>query len=197
MAELLDDLIGQLDSDKISQLGTELGVDSDSIQKAVGAALPALIGAFSNASSDSQSLDRLTQAVEHQDHGILDNLASVLKGVLGGSTLGTEGSDALSEVLGGRQQQVENAVSKTSGISSETVGKLIKMLGPMVVATIAKQMTDKKVTADSVNDHLKREQSSIDDAHPGLLGKLFDQDNDGDFDLSDIADVVMSQINSK
>lgn len=197
MTNLLETLSQQFDSEKISQLSSQLGADPNSVQKAIGAALPAMIGALSHASNDSQNLESLTQVVEQQDTGVMGSISNLLQGVLGSSTQGTEVWDSLSKVLGGRNEQVQRAVSKTSGIDNDTVGKLLKVVGPIVVAAIAKQMSGKQVTSASLDDHLKREQSAINDAHPGVLGQLFDQDNDGDFDLSDVASVVMSQIQSK
>ena len=197
---LLDELSGQLDSQSVVKLSEQLGIDAGKTKKAVATAMPALISALSRVAEDPDAGSRLAGVVnQHEAHtgSLLDQLGSIFKsGTDSGSVESGQPDlmDFLPDILGKNEQRVERGVSQTAGITGETAGKLIKYMGPIVIGAFAKQLSGKQADASLVNDQLTKEAQSIQQQHGDLLGKLFDQDDDGDFDMSDIADVVMSRI---
>jgi hypothetical protein len=201
MSSLISDLASQLSSNTVSKIAEQLGVDSDVAQKAVGAALPALISGLSMAAEDPKKGAQLANVVnEHEAHegSLLDHLMDIFNRVAHGSTGSEQKPDltqVLPEILGDHTKRVERSVSHTSGLSMDMVQRLMKYLAPVLVGVIAKQMSGKHVDAESVNKHLGQEQAQIEQSWgKAMVGRLFDQDNDGDFDLSDIANVVMKQM---
>lgn len=79
MASLLDGLMQQLGSDTIAKLGQQLGADSATTQQAVGAALPAILGALAKNAQSPDGAAALAGALEKDHDGsVLDNVSSVL-----------------------------------------------------------------------------------------------------------------------
>ena len=199
MPTIIDAFADQISSDDVNSIANQLGVNDETTKKAIGAAIPGLIAALSQAAQDPQKSARLAEAVnQHSEHsenlfGQLGNLFKQLTQAGDRQADGTDLSQLIPDLLGGHEQRVEKGVSQTSGLNSEMAGKLIKFLGPMVIGVIAKQLSGKHVDASTVSGHLNAEVKDLQQDHGDLLGRLFDQDNDGDFDLSDLAAVFLKK----
>ena len=50
------------------------------------------------------------------------------------------------------------------------------------------------MSSETVEKQLQHDRGAINSQHGDVLGKIFDQDNDGDFDMSHVAKVVMSKM---
>ena len=202
MATMIDALAGQLNSEDIGSIAQQLGVSDETTKKAIGAAIPGLIAALSRATEDPQKSERLAEAVnQHAQHteGLLEQIGNLFKQFTesGDQQAGdTDFGRLIPELLGGHEERVEKGVSQTSGLNSEMAGKLIKFLGPIVVGVIAKQLSGQHVDAATVNGHLSQERKELEQHHGDVLGSLFDQDGDGDFDMSDIADVFLKKMSN-
>ncbi len=93
MSGLVDLITSQLGAGTLDQLGGALGADSDKAQKAVGAALPVLVGALARNAKSSEGAASLASALERDHDGsVLDNLGGLLGAAGGlGSLLGGGG----------------------------------------------------------------------------------------------------------
>jgi hypothetical protein len=105
MSGLLDLVTQQLGSGVLQQLSGALGGDQDKTQKAVGAALPVLLGALAKNASSPDGAASLANALERDHDGsILDNLGGLLGasgglgGLLGGGDKSSSGG--LGSLLG-------------------------------------------------------------------------------------------------
>ncbi|MCO6042853.1 DUF937 domain-containing protein [Aeoliella sp. ICT_H6.2] len=202
MSTIIDAFAKQLSSEDVSSISQQLGVNDATTKKAIGAAIPGLIAALSRASEDPQKSQRLAEAVnQHAEHteGLLDQVGNLFKQFTQSGDQQAGGPDLgqlISDVLGGHEERVQKGVSQTSGLNSEMAGKLIKFLGPMVVGVIAKQLSGQHANAATVNGHLNQERQELEQKHGDLLGRLFDQDGDGDFDMSDMASVFVKKMAS-
>ena len=77
---LLDLLGNQLDDQAIAQIGSQLGVDSGTASKAIGAALPMLVSALAKNASNDTGAQALGNALQAHDGNILGDLAGFLGG---------------------------------------------------------------------------------------------------------------------
>lgn len=186
MSSLLETLMSQLGGDGLKQLSTHVGSDEKSTSNAMATALPVLLGALSRNSAKPEGATALHSALEKEhDGGIMDNLS----GFLGGAKEGP-GDGILGHVLGGRRPQVERAVSKTSGMDSGSTAKLLTAIAPMILGALGKTQKKEGLSANGLAGFLNSEQKSVEAQAPqqtSLIGKLLDTDNDGDFDLGDMA----------
>lgn len=194
MSSLLEMLGQALDGNNLSKISEELGADTATTKSAISAALPALIGALSQNGSTQQGAGSILGAIEKDDHdgSVLDNLSEFLGKKQYDAPRG--GAGILEHLLGGKQQRVEQNVSKSAGISSEGAGQLMKILAPMVLGAVGKQKKQNGFDASSLSEFLGGEKDSVGKQSGGMIGKLLDQDGDGDFDMSDIAKVAMGKL---
>ena len=127
----------------------------------------------------------------------MDNLGTIFSGS-NSSAIEQDGGKILGHVFGNRQQNVQNALSKQSGVDASSVGRILKMAAPVVMGLLGKQ----------------QRQSSINDANGltnmlgGLIGgnfhnekqsffeSILDADNDDGSIIDDVAGAVLGKSNS-
>ena len=109
-------------------------------------------------------------------------MGAVLGAAIGGSqNKGLDGAGILGHVLGGRQEPVQQGVSKASGLNMATVAKLLPILAPIVMSALANMKRDKDLDAGGVAGLLEDEQQQIASkaGRSGGLASMLDLDNDG------------------
>ncbi len=106
--------------------------------------------------------------------------------------------DVLGNALGNKKSRVEESIGRSSGLDMKKIGPLIAILGPLVLGAMkAKASTRTSGNSRSINpgdltEMMRGERNSV-EKRPGgsMIGKMLDQDGDGDFDLSDIIKLGM------
>ncbi len=195
MSTLTNDLLQQLQGHPMSQLGQQLGLNSQQTSGAVAAALPLLMGALGSNATREGGAQQLMGALQ-RDHTGLD-IGSVLGAVMGG---GGDGNDILGHIFGARQQPAAQGLGAATGLSGDSAGTLLKMLAPLVMAYLAKQVGSSNATPQALGGLLSQEQQQIRQQGGiggGLLGAVLDQDGDGSVGLSDLLKVGGSLLGGK
>ncbi len=106
--------------------------------------------------------------------------------------------DIFGELLGNKQGRVSDAVSKTSGLNKEQAGSLISILGPILSGMLGSQAAQKKMSPTDLTEMLRQDRAKVQQAPGGsLVGKMLDQDGDGDFDMSDMMKMGMGMLFKK
>ena len=192
---LIDDLLGQLQGAPAGQIAQQLGTDPNTAQDAIAAALPMIVGALGRNAQQPGGATDLFSALQ-RDHGAgaggMD-LGSMLGGLLGGGNAGGLGGlggllgsvlggapasrqlDAggiLGHIFGGAQPRAESGLGQATGLNSGQAGQLLKILAPIVMAFLARQVSARNMDAGGLGG--------------GLMNAVLDQDGDGDVDLSDL-----------
>jgi hypothetical protein len=156
-----------------------IGGDGDGTQKAISAALPALMGGLAKNASKPEGRDALLSALDRHDGSNLQ------QGVSGVDT--TDGAKILGHVFGARQTGVEQEISKQSGLDLGSVAKLLPVLAPMVMGMLGQKKSQGGLDAGSLAGMLGSERDGAAKSNPGLGGLLGMLDSDGDgFDLDDV-----------
>ena len=178
MASLLDGLMQQLGGDTIAKLGQQLGADSATTQQAVGAALPAILGALAKNAQSPDGAASLAGALDKDHDGsVLNNFSSVL-----GAEGAANGASILKHVFGGKQEAVESAVGASSGLNGAQAGNLLAMLAPIVMGALGSAKRNGGLDAGGLAAMLGQEKSAISSQAGGALGglmNLIDRDKDG------------------
>lgn len=195
---LTDQLFAQLSGAPMEQISSQLGVGQAQTAGAVSAALPLLLGALGRNASQPQGAEALFGALQNDFSGTGD-LGGLLGAVLGGSqSRQTNGAGILGHVFGGQQPRAEAGLGQATGLGSDKAGQLMKILAPIVLAFLARQMFQNKgsgalaqqdPTAQLLGSVLGQEQQqarSQGGVGGGLLGAVLDQDGDGALGLGDI-----------
>lgn len=200
MSTVMELLSNHLGDDQLQQISRALGSDADQTRSAVGAALPALLGVLSHNAANPAGAQQLHAALEKDHDGsLLENLG----GFLGGGASGVSGprersfsGDAILEhMLGNRRGRLEQGVEKVSGLQAPQVNKLLGILAPMVLGAIGSRQRQQGLDPGGLSGLLKKERTQMEkqtSAGGGLIGRMLDQDGDGDFDFSDIMKLGMN-----
>ena len=194
-SELLDIIGSHLDEDQLQSLSRNIDATPEQTRSAVGAALPTMIGALARNASDPEGQQQLHRALSSDHDGsILDHLG----GLLGpqespGSASGvtertTAGGAILDHIFGSGKPRVEENIGKASGLSSGQVMKLLMMLAPLVMGAVGKRRKQEDLSPGGLGDLLRGESERVEAeaGGGGFIGRMLDQDGDGDFDMMDM-----------
>lgn len=195
MSSIVESLSSVLSGDNLKQLSQHIGGDEEQTGNAIGLALPALVGALSKKASTQEGASQMLGAMERDQHGsILDSVTDLMSGKSSGKA--TDGDGILGHVFGSRRDSLERGISSSSGLTSAASSKLMKMLAPMVLGAIGKKVLGSGKGSGGLTDFLNQESTAIESksSKSGFLGRLLDQDGDGDFDFSDIAKLGMGML---
>ncbi len=210
MSTLTEDLTAQLQGAPIHQMSQQLGIDPAQTQAAVRAALPLLMGALGRNASQPQGAEALFGALQ-KDHAGAGGIGDLLGAVLGGAQgRQTDGAGILGHIFGGRQPRAEQAVGQATGIGQDKANMLLRWLAPIVLAYLAQRVFQQRQSDGAASSQGGGAQPQG-EASPGVLGdilgqetrrveqqggplgsvlgKVLDQDGDGDADFSDLLKV--------
>lgn len=193
MSNILDLLNSDLGKTLINGTSQQLGQDKNKTASALNAALPLILGAMKNNAKTEQGANGLLSALGNEKHsgGILDNLGSILGGGGIDDDVLQDGAGILGHVFGGKEQNVANAVSKSSGIDMGSAMQILKVAAPVIMGVLGKQARQQNVS----------NQNGIGDLLGGLLGgqgqqqqsmveRLLDADGDGSI-IDDVAGMIL------
>lgn len=187
MSSIFDMLVNQLGGDTTQQMAGKIGADQNATSKALSAALPLLMTALAKNASSQQGAQSLHQALrKDHDGGILDDIGGFL-----GNTGAANGAGILKHVLGGKQPQVQQGISKASGLDANTVGSLLEMAAPLLMGALGKATAQQGLDANGLSQFLGGQQREL-QSNPqasgvlGMLGNILDQDKDGSV-IDDVA----------
>ncbi|GAA4769420.1 MULTISPECIES: DUF937 domain-containing protein [Flavobacterium] len=190
MSGLMDLLNSDLGKQIISSVGQQAGTSEAETSSVLTSALPTLINSMQNNASTEQGASGLLGALLGGKHnsGFLDNLG----GLMGNGGVDTEdGGKILGHVLGDNQANVENSLSRNTGVSSDKIGMILKIAAPILMAILAKKAKSSNVQngtdlGDLLGGLLGNSQSSQSSSMGGsILASVLDQDGDGQLGVGD------------
>ncbi len=197
MSNILEILHSQLDANQVKAISQKLGASPDQTQAAIQAALPTLLGALGRQTQTEEGARQIHDAVSGRDRSLTESLGRLLNMSTGNRNAGNNSAmedDLLGQLLGSKRGRVQDAIGKSSGIGESQVGALLAMLAPMLLSVVGKQQQSKGLNPTDLAGMLRQENDSIEKAGGGFLGRLLDQDGDGDFDLSDALTFGMEKL---
>ena len=179
MDSILELLINQLGHKNISQISNMLGTDEKSTSSALTTVLPSLVMALARNSSNPEGAQSLSNAIsKDHDGSILDDLPGFLSQAEEGP-----GAGILKHVLGDRTNNVESGLSKATGMDVNSIGKLMKMVAPLVLGALGKIQKEKNLAAQGISGLLNNERQRLEEKSPqpmSLFSQLLDSNHDGD-----------------
>jgi len=194
MGSILDLLNSDIGKTLISGTSQQLGQDKAKTTSALSAALPLILGAMKNNTQTPEGASGLLSALGNDKHsgGILDNLGGILGGGGIDDDVMNDGAGILGHVFGGKEQNVANAVSRSSGVDLGSAMNILKVAAPVVMGFLGKQSRQQGVS----------DQSGIGNLLGGMLGggggqqeqsmvtRLLDADGDGSI-IDDVAGMLL------
>ncbi len=192
MASILDLLSSDLGKQLISGASAQTGQSEDKTANVLSMALPVILGAMQRNAATPQGAQSLNNALEDSRHdgSILDQLGGLLGGGSTDSNLLNDGAGILKHVLGGNQQNVEQNISKTSGVDAGSVAQIIKMAAPILMGVLGSQKRKDNVGQGGIGDLLGSVLGKNTNHDQSFLESLLDADGDGSV-IDDVAGMVM------
>ncbi|MBO9554283.1 DUF937 domain-containing protein [Cellulomonas sp.] len=128
----LDDIASTIN---IDQLATRLGVDRATAERAVAAALPALVGGLHANAQDPAGAASLAGAIGTKDPALVEGGVDLDQVDTG------DGAKIVRNVFGSNQDQVVQALASDSRTpDASIIAKVLPLLAPIVLSFLAKQM---------------------------------------------------------
>jgi hypothetical protein len=192
MASILDLLSSDLGKQLISGASAQTGQSEDKTANVLSMALPVILGAMQRNAATPQGAQSLNNALNDTRHdgSILDQLGGLLGGGSTDSNLLNDGAGILKHVLGGNQQNVEQNISKTSGVDAGSVAQIIKMAAPILMGVLGSQKRKDNVGQGGIGDLLGSVLGKNTNHDQSFLESLLDADGDGSV-IDDVAGMVM------
>jgi hypothetical protein len=198
MSGILDLLNSDLGKTIVSGVAGQTNQPENKTQDVLTMALPVLMAAMKRNASTPQGAEGLIGALNNKHDGsILDNLGGLFSGGVDDNIL-TDGSKILGHVLGGKQQNVQQALSQKSGIDANSVAQILKVAAPIIMGVLGSQAKQQNVNNASGLDSLlggllkgnspQHEQS--------FLESILDADGDGSV-IDDVAGMVLGSSKKK
>ena len=197
MSGIMNLLGGDLGTSLIEGLSSQTGQSKSNTSNLLNVAMPVLMQAMQRNVSSPKGAAGLIGALSNKHDGsILNNLDQIFSGS-SASAIEEDGGKILGHVFGNRQQNIQNALSKQSGVDASSVSKILKIAAPVVMGLLGKQQRQASVT----------DASGLTNMLGGLIGgnfhnnkqnffeSILDADNDGSI-VDDVAGVVLGKSNN-
>jgi hypothetical protein len=187
---ILDTVGQQLGGNTLTQISQQLGTDEGTAAKAVSVALPLLLGGLSRNASTAEGAAALDQALTRDHDGSL--LDAPHQAVANPNAFNASG--ILGHIFGQGQAPVQQGVAKASGIDLQSAGKVMMILAPIVMASLARARAAQGANA-SAGTVLQNEQQNIERQVPGIggLASILDRNHDGNV-ADDIANLAAGRL---
>lgn len=197
MSGLLDLLSSPMGKQLISGVASQTGQPENKTADVLSMAMPLLLGAMKkNVSSPQGAVGLMNALSSKHDGGLLDNLGGLFGGGVDQSVI-NDGAGILGHVFGGKQANVENALSQKSGLDAGSVAQILKIAAPLVMAYLGKQKAQSNVNdANGLNSLLGSMLGGQPAQNQSLITTLLDADGDGSV-LDDVAGMVMGTSKKK
>lgn len=167
-----------MSEENIRQISSMIGTDEPTAQRAVGAALPALLAALTREARTEPGAQALAGALDRDHDGsILNDITGYLSA--GGNT--TEGNAILGHILGSQTNDVASNLGSATGVGGQNMGALLASLAPLVLGALGKEKQETGMDIGSLAQMLmgSTQQTAQESGIMGMLSNLFDKDNDG------------------
>jgi len=179
MASLMDFLGDSLDEGTVAQIGQQVGLDPQTAQSAISAAIPMIVAGLARNASQPQGADALHGALERDHDGsLLDDLG----GFLGSGAASSIGGAILGHVFGGRRGTMEDTLGRGTGLDGASAARLLAILAPIVMAALGKARAQNGLDGGGLTDLLGSERARMQQASPdafGMLSGILDSNGDG------------------
>lgn len=197
MAGLLDLLNSPIGKQVISGVAGQTNQPESKTADVLSMAMPLLLGAMKKNVKSPNGAEGLMSALNNKHDGsILDNLGGLFQGGVDDSVM-SDGAGILGHVFGGKQPQVENALSQKSGLDAGAVSQILKIAAPIVMGYLGKETAQNKVNDSSgMNALLGSMLGGQPQQNQSLITTLLDADGDGSV-LDDVAGMVMGSNKKK
>ena len=173
-------LLGLLAGEELGDLASQLKVDNSEAKKGLATALPTILEALNRNTTTTDGAESLDKALtKDHDGSILNDVA----GYLNNPNL-SEGAGILGHLFGGNTQNVASAISKSSGMNTDSSVKMLQMLAPLVMGALGQVKKENNLNASGLNGFISMLNSGLNSGNSSsglmsVLSSVLDSNKDG------------------
>ena len=165
-SNLVSEIVEVLSPTITSRIASALGLNQTSTEKAVVAAIPALLVSLISYVSKPQGATKLNEVVQKQEPGMLSSLANVI-GEPGQKALVDQGTSVLTSLLGGKTvSALTDALGEYAGVTGSGSKSLLGLLGPVVLGVLGREQRDQGLDASGLANLLTSQNNNVSAALP-------------------------------
>ncbi len=167
-ANLVSMIMQSLSSETVGRIAAALGIDQSIIQRAMGAAVPAMLGSMANIASTPDGAQRLANATSQMAGA--EHLDVSSKGFV------DEGWSMISSLLGhGPLETISSVVAQYAGFGQGAAKRLLAYVAPFVLGTLRKEQVNSGLDARGLASLLASQRGNIERSLPaGVARRLED-----------------------
>ena len=178
-SDILGSLMSQLGGGGVDQIARSVGVSGGDVTNVLAGAVPAMMAGLTRNAASSGGANALLGALDRDHDGsVLDDVMGYLGG--GGNT--SAGAGILGHIFGGRQGNIEQAVSQSSGVDLGSVTKIMAMVAPLLMGSLGKAKQQQGFDAAGLAAALGQQEKAARKASPSavdMFSRMLDSDGDG------------------
>jgi hypothetical protein len=158
-----------LTPDRIAKMASASALDRTAAQKAVSAAVPAILSGLANLAASREGAQRLSSVIAEQPRDTLASYAEMSKPA---TRLQDAGKNTLSTLLGvGALDTLASSVGKFAGIDDGSSRSMVGMLVPLVLGILGRQQREGGLTASELATTLASQRDEFNAAMPAALSQ--------------------------
>jgi OmpA-OmpF porin, OOP family len=175
MASFLDEATSLLSPELLGKAASAFGVPADGIQKAMGAALPTILGAVAGKAGDSGFMGKLFEMATSSSNSAapgasaMDLLSTVAGG--GSSPMMDMGKKLVGGLFGGSGDGIASAIGRMAGVGGAGSG-IMGTVGALAISMIGNRVRSGGLNVGSLANMLMGEKDSLMKAVPGPIAAL-------------------------
>lgn len=134
--DIISTVLGQLkNEDTLKNVGNRANAQPSEVQNIAQKGLPLIMeGLNQRTNQDKEASAQLASSISKHEQDDVNNLSGLLQ-----QTDQNEGSSLLNLAFGNRQSDIENQLSKETGVASSKVSNILKMIAPIALSMLAKK----------------------------------------------------------
>jgi hypothetical protein len=189
----MDMLQSQLTPELLGYLSKSIGgEDREKTAVAANGVFSVLLNAMTRNAAQPAGREGLLGALDRDHDGsILDDAVGLLSGMKAPQNSNMlNAAGMLKHILGGKQTNVVQNISKVSGLDAMDVGQLLLKLSPLVMGVLGKQKQSQGLDASGLFDLLQgsTRQQVQQNPQASIFEKILDRDGDGSI-MDDVASI--------
>jgi outer membrane protein OmpA-like peptidoglycan-associated protein len=173
--------MNDLRGETLGRVASAVGATPAKTEMALGAAIPAIVGALASKGSTSAGAGELFDVIRlaNLNESQFADPARALGAANGVTSLMNAGRSALDGMLGSRMSSVTDWLSNIAGINRTSATSVLTIAVPLVIGRISRLLSGPGLTAGSLQSLLADQRAFLKDAPAGLAGALGITDFDG------------------
>lgn len=155
----------QISSDALAKLCSILGIDRDTAESAISAAVPTMLAGIGGLAASEDGIRKLSGTLGNLDDSMFGSFDRLIGG--DASMLRQRGGGLLNSLLGDNVTgSIATAVSRFTGVAPDTVKSLLAYLAPVVIGRVASQWQNQGGTPAALKTLFVDQKRYIEDALP-------------------------------